>query len=154
MPDQSLAGRDAFVIGAVDEMARRVAVALAEAGATVSTTTFSNDQQQTFRANSILNEVWSLGRAGAAFTIDEQNLEELQDAVERSAAPMLVVMPPPVAAHWIEAIADELPVAASIVISADGGSFTLQSDDQELRSTTYESLPEMVVRLATDLSNR
>ncbi|MPZ22816.1 MAG: hypothetical protein GEU28_04600 [Dehalococcoidia bacterium] len=77
-----LAGRHAAVVGAVDALARAVAVALAEAGALVSTTTLSADEQQLFYANSILNEAWALGRAGAAITIEGTSVQGLADALD------------------------------------------------------------------------
>ena len=65
-----LSGKHALVAGAAGPLGRALAVALAEAGADVSVTTLHDDADEEVRANSILNECWSLGRRGAAHRLD------------------------------------------------------------------------------------
>jgi NAD(P)-dependent dehydrogenase (short-subunit alcohol dehydrogenase family) len=67
---QPLAGRNALVLGVERPAGRRVAVALAEAGANVAVVTISEDTQAEFAANSTANEFWAIGRKGIALTSD------------------------------------------------------------------------------------
>jgi NAD(P)-dependent dehydrogenase (short-subunit alcohol dehydrogenase family) len=82
----NLYGCHAIVIGAVDAAGRAVAVALAEAGAKVSLTTLKSEPSEEFQANSILNDVWSLGKAGVALRLDSSNSRDLGTGLERIAA--------------------------------------------------------------------
>lgn len=78
MPDPSLAGRNALVLGVERPAGRIAAVALAEAGANVAVVTLSTSTQAEFAANSTANEFWALGRKGIALTSDstEQSVRE------------------------------------------------------------------------------
>jgi NAD(P)-dependent dehydrogenase (short-subunit alcohol dehydrogenase family) len=67
---QRLAGRNALVLGVERPLGRRVAVALAEAGANVAVVTVSEDTQAEFAANSTANEFWAIGVKGIALTSD------------------------------------------------------------------------------------
>lgn len=117
----SLAGRAAFVVGATDDLARRVAVALAEAGATVSTVTTSDDKKDVFKANSILNELWSMGRAGAAFVVTEEAREDLITVLERSESPLVVVMPQSAQAPLVQSLSSDFPAAVVVRLSSSSG---------------------------------
>ena len=78
----SLAGRHALVTGAIGPLARALAVALAEAGATVSVTTLHDDRAEEVEANSILNESWAAGsRGGQAKTVDLTDPAAVESAV-------------------------------------------------------------------------
>jgi NAD(P)-dependent dehydrogenase (short-subunit alcohol dehydrogenase family) len=96
----SLAGRPVFILGAVDEFARTIAVTLAEAGATISVTTANRDSSQEFIANSVLNEAWSMGRAGAAFSTDAAHLDEVRAAIELKPDGVLVAAPSVATESW------------------------------------------------------
>src|SRR5690606_19062204 len=84
----SLKGKHALVTGATGPLARAAAVAIAEAGATVSLTTLDATQQHEVAANSILNECWSAGsQNGQVKTLDLSNyaaVEAAVDALERT----------------------------------------------------------------------
>jgi enoyl-[acyl-carrier-protein] reductase (NADH) len=58
------------VLGVERPAGRRVAVALAEAGANVAVVTISEDTQAEFAANSTANEFWAIERKGIALTSD------------------------------------------------------------------------------------
>lgn len=92
MADTSaLRGTHAVVTGATTPLARVVAVALAEAGATVSVTTFAAVLAEEVQANSILNETWSAGSQGQAKTVDlasAASVEDAFEALEREVAPI------------------------------------------------------------------
>ncbi len=71
-----LEGRNALVLGVERPAGRRVAVALAEAGADVAVVTLSEDTQAEFAASSTANEFWALGRRGFALTtMDDQHAD-------------------------------------------------------------------------------
>jgi NAD(P)-dependent dehydrogenase (short-subunit alcohol dehydrogenase family) len=65
-----LSGRNALVLGVERPTGRRIAVALAEAGANVAVVTISEDTQAEFAANSTANEFWAIGVKGIALTSD------------------------------------------------------------------------------------
>lgn len=78
----SLRGKHALVTGARGPLARAAAVALAEAGATVSVTTLEATQRDEVAANSILNECWAAGsQDGQARTIDLLDAAAVEEAV-------------------------------------------------------------------------
>ena len=83
----SLAGKHALVTGATTPLARGIAVGLAEAGATVSVTTTSNDKAEEVEANSILNECWAAsggkGQAKTISLIDPKAVAAAVDELER-----------------------------------------------------------------------
>ena len=90
-----LTGRHALVTGATGALARAMAVALAEAGADVSTTTLRDDASEEAQANSILNEAWSLGRKGQAARVDltdPVSVEAAVAAIERDIAPIDILV--------------------------------------------------------------
>lgn len=79
----SLKGKHALVTGATGPLTRAAAVALAEAGATVSLTTLDATQQDEVAANSILNECWSAGsQNGQVKTVDLSNFGAVEAAVD------------------------------------------------------------------------
>lgn len=91
----ALRGTHVLLTGATTPLARVLAVALAEAGATVSVTTARADLTQEVAANSILNETWSTGSQGRAFTLDladEASLALVLAALEREVAPIAVLV--------------------------------------------------------------
>lgn len=65
-----LSGRNALVLGVERAAGRRVAVALAEAGANVAVVTLSEETAAEFAANSTANEFWAIGVRGIALTSD------------------------------------------------------------------------------------
>lgn len=91
-----LTGKHAVVTGANSSLARALAVALAEAGATVSVTTLRRDQQEEVEANSILNECWSAGsqngKAVAVDLTDEAGVEAAFVSLESAVAPIDIVV--------------------------------------------------------------
>lgn len=147
---QSLAARDAFVLGAVDPAGRAVAVALAEAGATVSVTTASHAEDEVFFANSVLNEAWSMGRAGAAFSTDGNDLDEIHAALRMARSPVLVAMPQVSEAAWLGELATE--TAAVLVVirtAADGFAVSLPGRAGETTAGAAD-LGTTVVRLLSE----
>ena len=76
-----LSGKHALVAGAAGPLGRALAVALAEAGADVSVTTLHDVGDEEVRANSILNECWSLGRRGEAKRLDLTDPAAVRTAV-------------------------------------------------------------------------
>ena len=147
---ESLAARDAFVLGAVDPAGRAVAVALAEAGATVSVTTASHADDEVFFANSVLNEAWSMGRAGAAFSTDGNDLDEILAALRMAREPLLVAMPGVSEMAWPGELATE--TAATLVVirmAADGFVVSLLEEAGETIAGA-ENLGTTVVRLLSD----
>lgn len=110
-PERPLAGLHALVAGAGSPHARPAAVALAEAGATVSLFTRADDRAQEVEAQSILNECWSLGGEGEVVRLDAADgalLAAALDAIEAKRGPVtvLVTVPPapqPVSADAFDA---------------------------------------------------
>ncbi|MEX2446681.1 MAG: SDR family NAD(P)-dependent oxidoreductase [Dehalococcoidia bacterium] len=91
----SLADRHALVTAAVGPLGRSVAVALAEAGATVSVTTLHDALAEEVRANSVLNECWSAGSQGRAMTLDLTDpaaVEAAVETLEQEVAPLDIVV--------------------------------------------------------------
>lgn len=92
----SLKGRHALVTGATGLLGRAAAVALAEAGATVSVTTLEATQHDEVAANSILNECWSAGsQDGQALTLDltdEAAVEAAVEALEQRVGPIDILV--------------------------------------------------------------
>lgn len=106
--ERPLDGLHALVAGAGGPHARPAAVALAEAGATVSLFTQADDRAQEVEAQSILNECWSLGRDGEVVRLDATDTGHLAaalDAIEAKHGPVavLVTVPPAPQAHTEEA---------------------------------------------------
>ena len=62
MPDGALAGQAVGTIGGGDAYHRAVAVAAAEAGASLALATFNAVAGQEYAVHSIANEVWAIGR--------------------------------------------------------------------------------------------
>lgn len=91
-----LTGKHAVVTGANSPLGRSLAVALAEAGATVSVTTLRKTQQEEVEANSILNECWSAGsqkgKAVAVDLTDEAGVEAAFAGLESSVGPIDIVV--------------------------------------------------------------
>ena len=92
----SLAGRHALVTGATTPLARALALALAEAGATVSVTTLHNELAEEVQANSILTECWAAApAAGQAKTLDLTDpaaVDAAVDALEREVGPIDILV--------------------------------------------------------------
>ena len=94
-PFFDLSGKHALVTGATAPLGRALAVALAEAGADVSTTTLRDDADEEVQANSILNECWSIGRRGEAKRLDLTAPAGVAAAVaelERDVAPIDILV--------------------------------------------------------------
>ncbi len=79
-----LNGRAALVVGAGDPLGRAAAVALAEAGADVAVATLRAGPQEMVRVHSAANEIWSLGRANTAITLDAADPNSVDAAVART----------------------------------------------------------------------
>jgi NAD(P)-dependent dehydrogenase (short-subunit alcohol dehydrogenase family) len=78
-----LSGKHALVTGATTDIARALAVALAEAGAKVSVTTSAAVDEQEVLANSILNECWAAsGEEGKSLTLDLTDAPSFVEAIE------------------------------------------------------------------------
>ena len=77
MPDDALAGKVIAAIGGGDAHHRAVAVAAAEAGASVALATFNTLSQQEFSVSSIANEVWAIGRDHFADVIEASDPEQM-----------------------------------------------------------------------------
>ena len=92
----SLKGKHALVTGATGPLARAAAVALAEAGATVSLTTLEATQRDEVAANSILNECWSAGAQGGQVRTleltDPAAVEQAVAALEQEVAPIDILV--------------------------------------------------------------
>ena len=81
-----LKGRVALVVGAGDPLGRAAAVALAEAGADVAVASLRAGPQEVVRVNSVANEIWSLGRANVAITLDASDANSVDAAVARTSS--------------------------------------------------------------------
>lgn len=102
----SLRGLHALVAGAGGPLARPAAVALAEAGATVSLFTAADDRAQEVEAQSILNECWSLGRDGEVVRLDATDAGHIAaalDAIEAKRGPLAVLVTVPPAPQLVSA---------------------------------------------------
>lgn len=77
MPNDTLTGKVIAAIGGGDDHHRAVAVAAAEAGASVALATFNAIPDQEFSVNSIANEIWSLGRDHFADVIEASDPEQM-----------------------------------------------------------------------------
>ncbi|HET9200736.1 MAG TPA: hypothetical protein VFO84_07165 [Dehalococcoidia bacterium] len=144
----SLTGYQVFVLGAVDDVGRVVAVALAEAGATISVTSATDNPAEEFVANSILNEAWSMGRAGAFFASDAGHREELRSAIELKADTLLIAMQSVREKSWALQLAQDAG-RPLIAVDGDGADFRLWVGSNETMVTaTTATLAEAVVALA------
>ena len=151
MVAQTLNGSNAFVLGAIDPAGRQVAVALAEAGATVSVSTASLDTAEEFFVNSILNEAWSLGRAGAAFLTDGDEIDELRSALELSHHTVLVAMPAVSSQEWPATLAEDAG-ATFIAVTSEAAGYTLTTASLDKGViATDEALGAAIARLAEEL---
>jgi NAD(P)-dependent dehydrogenase (short-subunit alcohol dehydrogenase family) len=144
-----LSGSNAFVLGAVDAVGRIVAVALAEAGANVSVTTATLAESEQFFVNSVLNEAWSMGRAGAAFTTDGVELEEIRSAVEVASGPSFVAMPAVSDLAWPSQLASETQSVLIGVRQSDVGFSVKSSKTEGELEVALEDLGSTVVDLLT-----
>jgi NAD(P)-dependent dehydrogenase (short-subunit alcohol dehydrogenase family) len=79
-----LRGRRVLVVGGETVPGRALALALAEAGATVALATLTNSTAADFAVNSALNELWAMNREGLALVIDASDGEQLRVSVERA----------------------------------------------------------------------
>ena len=84
MPVTNLLGKRILVLGGETPLGRALAVGLAERGAGVAIASFTSATEAGFAINSALNELWALGRAGLALTIDASDAAQLRDAVARA----------------------------------------------------------------------
>lgn len=87
---QPLAGLRAALLGAEGPLGREIAVALTEAGATVTVLTLSTDRQADFAVHSIENELWAIGRSGGAAVVDAGNAGAVAAALDQAHAGALV----------------------------------------------------------------
>ncbi len=77
MPKDALKGLAVAAIGGGDAHHRAVAVAIAEAGASVALASFNTLPQQEFGVNSVANEIWAIGREHFADTLEASDPEQL-----------------------------------------------------------------------------
>ncbi len=77
MTNDALAGQVIAAIGGGDAHHRAVAVAAAEAGASVALATFNTLSEQEFSVNSVANEVWAVGRDHFADVIEASDPEQM-----------------------------------------------------------------------------
>ena len=77
MPNDSLSGQVIAAIGGGDAHHRAVAIAAAEAGASLALATFNTLSEQEFAVNSVANEVWAIGRDHFADVIEASDPEQM-----------------------------------------------------------------------------
>ena len=77
MPNDTLAGQVIAAIGGGDAHHRAVALAAAEAGASVALATFNVIPAQEFSVNSVANEIWAIGRDHFADVIEASDPEHM-----------------------------------------------------------------------------
>ena len=93
----ALDGRHVLVAGVREPDGRALAVALAEAGASVSVTTRRAELAEEVTTNSILNECWTFGGEGRALTLDltdEAAVAAALESLEADLAPLDAVVTP------------------------------------------------------------
>jgi len=79
-------GKRILVIGGEAPVGRAIVIGMAEAGANVAIASLTTDTQAEFAINSALNEVWAIGRKGAALPIDATDPTQLRYAIESAEA--------------------------------------------------------------------
>ncbi len=84
MPNDALAGRVIAAIGGGDAHHRAVAIAAAEAGASIALATFNTLSQQEFAVHSVANEVWAVGRDHFADVIEASDPEQMGAFTEKT----------------------------------------------------------------------
>ena len=77
MPNDALSGQVIAAIGGGDAHHRAVAVAAADAGASIALSTFNAIPDQEFPVNSIANEVWAIGRDHFTEVIEASDPEQM-----------------------------------------------------------------------------
>lgn len=117
----ALAGKRALVLGVERAAGRRVAVALAEAGADVAVVTLTEDTKAEFAANSAANEFWALGRKGIALTSDgrETTVHEAIADATHELGPIAIYVHHSPAALAREALAGLRSDPAIVVLAGD-----------------------------------
>lgn len=118
MSAKPLAGRSALVLGVERPAGRRVAVALAEAGANVAVVTASEETQAEFAANSTANEFWAIGVKGIVLTTDGSETsvrEAIADAsVKLGPIGILVWHAPPLPRETLERLRSDPAIVVLI----------------------------------------
>jgi NAD(P)-dependent dehydrogenase (short-subunit alcohol dehydrogenase family) len=74
----SFAGHVYAIIARGDDTDRAIAVALAEAGASIAIATLDGSQEQEFAVASIANEVWAIGRDQFSFPLDSSKTAHVE----------------------------------------------------------------------------
>ena len=77
MTNDVLTGQVIAAIGGGDAHHRAIAVAAAEAGASVALATFNTLSEQEFSVNSVANEIWAIGRDHFADVIEASDPEQM-----------------------------------------------------------------------------
>jgi NAD(P)-dependent dehydrogenase (short-subunit alcohol dehydrogenase family) len=120
--EPGLRGKRVLVVGGETLAGRALALALAEAGATVALATLTNSTASDFAVNSALNELWAMNRQGLALVIDASDGEQLRASVERAERELgrfdvvAVLRAESVA---VEALGEALPGREVVVLAAD-----------------------------------
>jgi NAD(P)-dependent dehydrogenase (short-subunit alcohol dehydrogenase family) len=79
---ERLRDKRVLLIGGETALGRSLAVALAEAGAAVAIASLTRETKAEFAVNSVLNQLWALGREGVALATDASDAAQLREAVE------------------------------------------------------------------------
>ncbi|MCY4640057.1 MAG: SDR family NAD(P)-dependent oxidoreductase [Chloroflexi bacterium] len=146
----ALDGRHVLVAGVREPDGRALAVALAEAGASVSVTTRRAELSEEVTANSILNECWTFGGEGRALTLDltdEAAVASALEALEADLAPLDAVVTPLPPADPPDAL---VAAAAERMAARGGGVVVLPAPTDAVEALRAASEPRGVVVVGVD----
>ncbi len=146
----ALDGLHVLVAGVREPDGRALAVALAEAGASVSVTTRRAELAEEVTANSILNECWTFGGEGRALTLDLTDgaaVTAALESLEADLAPLDAVVAPLPPADPPDAL---IAAAAARMAARGQGVLALPEPAGDVEALSVEWGPRGVVVVSVD----